>query len=263
MMNPGALQLFYPNTPSGQRAALGLPNAVNRSTFRRHGYGDRFRKYIIDRFIRPRPNAYTMYGSQYARGNQQKWREVDSTESFATTWSFVGDLPAIVQGTTANTRIGNRISIRSIYYQFNINLPTTTNQGGGSFSYRLIWLVDHQTNGAQASINDVFAVPGTAPSICSTMNLTNSNRFKVLKDIRGSLNYNAAAYNGMNNQNVTQKRFLKGFIKCNIPIEYSNTSGGVADIRANNIYLVFCAETVSASPTFDRNVRYRYDDLNR
>lgn len=84
-------------------------------------------------------------------------------------------LNGVAQGTSAVTRIGRRITMKSLYIQYQINLlPTTT----GASPLRMLVVYDSQTNGAAPAILDVVLTD----ELASPMNLGNARRFKVLCD---------------------------------------------------------------------------------
>ena len=48
------------------------------------------------------------------------------------------------------------------------------------------------------------------------------------------------------------------YIKCNIPIQYNSTAGAIAEVRSNNIFMLY--GSIAGISTIAGNARIRYTD---
>lgn len=120
------------------------------------------------------------------------------------------DILSLAQGTTSVTRIGRRVAVKSVYYQFTIEM----NPGQEEplvFRHILFW--DRQANGAGVTATTIDQLLQTQPYVTSPMNLTNNQRFIILADDRSTLSPNG-----------DQIRIVSGFRKINQFAEFSNTN---------------------------------------
>lgn len=150
-------------------------------------------------------------------------RSLTVVPAFGTTTASTGVLlNGLSQGTTATTRIGRRITMKSMYIQYQINLlPTTT----GSSPLRFLVVYDAQANGAAPAILDIVLTD----ELASPMNLGNSRRFKVLCDEVVPCIGTAGP------QSYMFKRYIK---LGNLNTEFnSGNAGTIADITSGSIYV--------------------------
>jgi len=117
-------------------------------------------------------------------------------------------------------------------------------------------VLDKQCNGAAGAYTGVAGVFST-DTPTSHVNLTNTNRYQILRRYIYSLNQTAGATTAWNGTKVN----LKMYRKCNIPIEYDSvaTDGSLATIRSNNIFVCVDA-AINSATTFIGNFRVRYSD---
>ena len=98
--------------------------------------------------------------------------------------------------------------------------------------------IDKQANGAAAAVTDVF----TSANLASAMhNLSNSQRFVVLKKMKFTMGPMAGATTAYNNSTRTFEMFKK----CNIPLEFSSTTGAITELRSNNVFLLAGTDQLS------------------
>jgi len=117
------------------------------------------------------------------------------------------------------------------------------------------WIVqDTQANGTLAGGTEIWQATGNAGT--ALRNLSNHNRFKVLYKEKVPLVSEAGET--PNFSSVTE--CTEGFLKCNIPVEFDGPTGGIAEIRSNNILL--CAGTVLTDDyvTMNGQTRIRFTD---
>lgn len=145
----------------------------------------------------------------------------------------LGQLDLIAQGDTESTRDGRQCTIDSI--EIKGTLTFTPGAGATASGMTAIYLVqDTQANGAQAVFSDIFTT--TVVNTC-VRNLSNGSRFRILKKWIHTWNPPAGATTAYN----TQTKFIDTFKKCNIPLEFSSTTGAIGELKSNHIFLAYGA----------------------
>ena len=197
----------------------------------------------------------TGYYGRFGQGGEKKFHDEDFDDAVVATGGTVIDSHIkIAQGTTESTRIGRKLTIRKINWRYDIRLPASGSTLNSTDTVRVILYVDHQCNGATAAVGDVLA----SADYQSFRNLANMTRFTILLDKTYNVNYNGGAYDGANDQYgaVTQSyTFQKS---CNIPVEYSSTTGAITEIKSNNIGSLLISRDGFAG--FASKFRFRFDD---
>ena len=99
-----------------------------------------------------------------------------------------------------------------------------------------------------------------AATVDSFRNLENSNRFHILYDKTWAVTQQAGA---TSSTYFVEKNF-QAYIKCNIPLEFSGATGGLSEIRSNNLLTLAISEYDSGggetAPTVEYHSRLRYKD---
>lgn len=164
-----------------------------------------------------------------------------------------GQLCLIPSGATEATRIGRKCTVKSIaMHGIMVQVPGAATAIADQVTMFLIW--DKQCNGAAASASDVFT---TNNPVTANHNLANSERFVVLKKWQVLFQPGAgvqAAYN----QTIRQWSVYK---KCNIPLEFSSTTGAITEIKSNNLFL-YCGTAGGTDDTINvtGTCRLRFSD---
>lgn len=197
------------------------------------------------------------YGRYPPSGSEQKF--FDTALSFSV--DATGEVPAtgqlvlIPQGVTESQRVGRKCVITSI--TINGLLITTFGAGGVAAvnGNTVIYLVqDKQCNGAAAAITDVFT--GTALN-SALRNLSNSSRFVVLKKWNWSWSPTAGVAAAF--ADMAKKWYF--FKKCNIPLEFSSTTGAITELKSNNLFLCAgCNGAIDDIVSVSANCRVRFSD---
>ena len=125
---------------------------------------------------------------------------------------------------------------------------------------KMVIVLDKQANGANCTWSDVYN--GTTPF--SPRNLTNSQRFEVLKEwmlqptvvATGTADNWASAAISCTSP-PTKFKFNK---KCNIPLEFSSTTGAITEIRSNNITLMAVSYAGDDIHTLTGTFRVKFRD---
>lgn len=208
--------------------------------------------------------GYTRAGGFYGRFQQRGRRATSQGEHkfFDTALSFsfdtttevpaTGQLVLIPQGVTESNRIGRKCNITSILIKGKVSLAPGAAATAATNAYLYV-VEDMQTNGAAAAVTDVFT-GNVSQSL--VRNLANSSRFRILHKEVFSMNPGAGATTALN-EHVTWMEWYK---KCNIPIEYSSTTGAITEIRSNNIFLVAGSDNGDDNVSFSGVCRVRFID---
>jgi len=168
---------------------------------------------------------------------------------------FNDTLIGLSEGNTDSTRIGNRITVKSVMLRGNANLPVTAASTDTSQIVRIIVYLDRQANGATAAVGDILA----SADYRSFNNLDNSDRFRTLAETTIDLKLSGATETaGAYTYGETKKSFfLKA--KLNLDFKYKGNAGSVADLSGNNIGVLVISET-DALGTVGYIARVRYTD---
>lgn len=201
--------------------------------------------------------GYTRTGGYYGRfGRGGEYKFFDTTLSFNVDATAevpaTGQLCLIPQGVTESTRVGRKCLIKSIDMKGMLTLTPSTEATCSTISWVYV-VLDTQANGAAAAVSDVFN--GSNPWEF-LMDLANEQRFKVLKTFEVRLEPQAGATGAYNNA----KAMVHWFHRCNIPLEFSSTTGAITEIRSNNIFLIAGCSGGDDLVAFNGVCRLRFSD---
>lgn len=180
----------------------------------------------------------------------------DTTKAQASTATagaiFTDTLLAMVEGNTDSTRIGNRITVRSVMLRGTAMLPAATDSANTSQVVRIILYLDRQANGATATVADILA----SADYRSFNNLDNSDRFRTLAEETVDLVAQGAVPTGaaLTFGKVRQSFFLKA--KLNIDVKYKANGGDITDLASTNIGVFVIGESNFATVGYIARVRY-------
>ncbi len=198
------------------------------------------------------------YGRYSGRDSELKFHDVNITDAIvAATGQITDSVNKIPQGVTESERVGRKCTLKSINWHWQATLPEVdaVMTPAGSDSLRLVVYLDKQCNGATAGVTDLLE----AANWLQFRNLSNSGRFNFLMDKTVVLNYSGLASDGAGV--VSQGDVLRdgSFYKsCNIPIEFSSTTGAIGEIRSNNIGILLISSAGLVG--FDSKMRLRFSD---
>lgn len=188
------------------------------------------------------------YSFQSTGGKELNFVDTSFSASTIAGAGSISLLNGMAQGTTASTRIGRRILMKSVECRFSVY---ASNQAD---TYRVALLYDKQANAAAPAFTDIYDVANPQ----SLRNISNKARFMVVHDF--GLNFvagdgSAAAYP----IGAAFERTHEFYKKFSIPVQYNNgTAGTVGDIQTNAFYLV--AISTSGHCAMSGYVRVRYSD---
>ncbi len=184
-----------------------------------------------------------------------KFHDVDLNDAVVSSTAAITEtINIILQGVTESQRVGRKCTIRAVQWNYTWTLPVTAaaTVGNGDVCRQILYL-DKQANGDAAANSDILVL---ATDNQSFYNLANENRFVILMDKTISLNPLAAAGDGAANDTPQLVRYGHFSKKCNIPIEYSSTTGAIAEIRSNNLGVLLVTQNGVAGLTSKFRLRF-------
>lgn len=224
------------------RSVSARARARYRTTLGATSTGRRVRRRIDVRTVRGRYAGYERTGGYYGRYNKKdseelKFHDVTFSDAVIATAGAIlntGSINLIAQGTSESERIGRKCTLRAIGLRWDVSMPeqdaVATPETGDVI--RMIIYEDKQANGATAAVTDILETADYQ----SFNNLSNSSRFRTLMDRTWAINYIALASDGAgvvsSPSHILADTFFK---KCDIPLEFSATTGALTEIRSNNI----------------------------
>ncbi len=162
----------------------------------------------------------------------------------------------IPQGDTSITRSGRQIFVKSIYWRYQIELPSSTDEASTSDTVRVIMYIDHQANGATATVANILATD----NFQSFKNLHVGSRFSFIHDKTYQMNTMGMAGNGTANDSAEVKRGKTVYhaFKRHLRIMYNSTAGVITEMEQNNVGVLLLS--LSGLCAFTSKVRVRFHD---
>lgn len=156
-------------------------------------------------------------------------------------------LNGLASGSTATTRVGRKVTIKSMMLRWNYNMGATST---GGCVLRILIVYDKQSNATAPAITDILATDDWM----SANNLSNRDRFVTLSDV-------ITAPVGVSSDFEIGDMIYK---RLNLETNFNaGNAGTVGDITSGAIYL-FVAQSGSmatANGAFTASARVRYSDL--
>lgn len=199
---------------------------------------------------------------------------IPNTTIFANVMQFYG-LNLVQQGTGFYNRIGRKICLRSIHLTGNvIHNPGNEVEGGLPDYLRIILFYDRQPNGTFPAAADLLLdrdnQGGTVSNAYCNINMNNSDRFKILRDIRISCPNDdtasgvvgpVAAIIDYTDNRVNVNEFVR---LNNLETQYSASTNpaAIGDITTGSLCLALVSEAIAAESKFSFrwSARLRYTD---
>lgn len=188
-----------------------------------------------------------------ARTRENKFFDTALNFTFDITGEAVAgsSLCLVPEGTTQSERVGRRLTIHSIQIRGSL-LFVPTAAKSASISY--LYLVrDRQANGAAPAVTDVLTAANMNKGL---INMANSQRFHIMR--RFVMPINAQA--GVNTAFGEMHAPIEFFTRCNIPIDFSGSTGALTEIKSNNILLLAGSVTADDLTTIAGTARIRFSD---
>ncbi len=175
--------------------------------------------------------------------------------SIAAGGTVIGSVNLIAQGVGESQRVGRKCVIRQVHARWNIRNAGTSDTATADETVRLMFVLDKQANGANASVTDMVETS----NYLSFNNLANKGRFRTLMDRTYTLNSMGGAGNGTANDTLSVAIDDSLYKNVNIPIEFDGVNGTIGEIKSNNI-LVVTFSRVGAIALMDLRMRLRFSD---
>lgn len=195
---------------------------------------------VVKKFGSTQGSAYSRF--QRTSGIEKKNID-DSSGKWTTgvgTWT-ISVLNDVAQGTSATTRIGRKILMKSLLVQGYL----TNTFGVG----RILIIYDKQANGNVPIATDVL----TSNTIAAVMNLDNRDCFIVVADIYPFSEEENLANPGLAGSPTHYSRF----IKMNLETIYSGNAGTIADITSGSLIMMTnCGGGTVAGETGIQRIRF-------
>lgn len=194
--------------------------------------------------------GYTRSSGAYMRfnplGPELKWKDTDVSGAIAFGLaSRIDPIANVAQGTEPFQRIGRCVTIKSVEVKLNIQAvwsPTQTAPFASPVSYRVDLILDKQANGALPAGADIYDTNIAAVDACNRfLNLYNTDRFVLVKRWEGDLNPSGfpSSIAAATASRMDTSRDLKFKKRLNAKMEFSGNTGANAEIRSNNLLLVY------------------------
>lgn len=170
----------------------------------------------------------------------------------------------IPEGTGQSERLGRKCTVTQAFVRGTITLAAATAAARNSAKCRVVLVWDKQCNGA--AVANAFGANTGAPfeidDINSFRNLENSSRFTILYDKTHTLVADGAASTaGAYTFGAVDRNFQISLPKLNIPLEFSGATGGIAEIRSNNLVMMAISDATTAADVSIKYIsRLRYKD---
>ncbi len=191
-------------------------------------------------------------GNLHVATAEKKFFDTTISLGVAATAGILEDsLNHVAQGTAENQRIGRSITIHDLHIRAHVIFPE--NATTSTDLYRFIVYIDTQTNGATAATTDILETADEH----SYRNLANNKRFIIIRDLYqtiNSLNADAASNYGAIQHTITFNWYSPEGLK----IEFNSTAGNIAEIRSNNIGILWINQNGASG--VDGKCRIRYSD---
>ncbi len=212
------------------------------------------------RFVKGQDRRSGFYGRFSGSRGELKFFDVtldDAVVAGSGAGAITDSLNKIPQGVTEKERIGRKCTIKSIWWRYQVSLPGqdagVTPKVGDSL--RMILYQDKQCNGATATATDLLETA----TLQDFRNLANQGRFIIHMDKVVNINYGGMASDGAG---VVSQAFVQRnatfYKKCNIPIEFSATTGAITEIRSNNLGVLLIS--AQGEVGFVSEIRLRFSD---
>ncbi len=229
---------------------------VTKASYRGRGPSKSYR--------RPAGTVYSRMQGRKANAccdKELKYKDVSHASAATGTMStavFNTVIATLARGDTAQTRIGSKVFLRSLFIKGVLELDAGTNDE--PIRFRIMVIVDHQSNGAVPTVAEVFDL-GATDDISSFRMLQNTKRFSVLYDKTNLINHVAGAGNGTTDNYNEVDRLWSFYKKFKNPLKIQfkspDAAGGAdADILDNNVFVAIAVNTARGTDRWESRIRF-------
>lgn len=241
---------------------------------RSKNYGRQSNRVLGRKLKRNVGGTYSIARTGGYTGQEMKFADFSmSGDALATTWTSMSpDQPlatvncvsAVAGGSNENERNGRTYRIHRIQGMIQLNVATNEAETVplADIGYRIMLIMDTQTNKTALTPTDVMDAGGDAGSTLGQQQLKNVSRFKILWDtgrrnLRIDNDWNGVA--GQWGHNESHAEVINFDKKLNIKVVTTgDTAGVIAQMTDNTIHLIACSTSTALLSRF--NVRLRFTD---
>ncbi len=198
------------------------------------------------------------YYGRFGPGGEKKFFDgIKAATNLSAAGAILEDsLNEIPEGTTQSERIGRTVTLRSIHIRGAMKIPVVAADNDAFQRIRLVLYCDKQANGATAQVLDLLETA----DINSYRNLAESRRFRILYDKIYLMNATTSG-NGTIARAAEVGRGFNINANVNIPLEFSASTGAIAELRSDNVGLMAICDAITATaPQVNFSWRIRYSD---
>jgi hypothetical protein len=173
-------------------------------------------------------------------------------------------LSAPAQGNAEQNRDGRKMTIKSVFVNGIINVPPqdgiSSGNGKEACKVYVALVQDKQSNGAQENSEDVFINPGANALLAASplRNLEYTSRFRVLSVFEEDIPVPTISYDSADIEQSGAMRHFKLSKKVNIPVTFTDSTAGVAQVMDNSLHIVAYTNNTDLAPTLSYNSRIRF-----
>jgi len=199
-------------------------------------------------------------GTKRSRGRtaevgELKFHDLSITDAIVSIpGTITSSVNLIADGTTDRTRIGRKSVIRQLHWNFRIQLPGSAGSTATGDLVTVICYLDKQANGGAAFATDIL----DSDFFMSFNNIENKERFRILFRKTYTLNSRSGAGDGTPLSFGKFEIYDEFHKNCNIPIQFSGTSGVLSEIKSNNVGVLLLSQQGLCG--FNSRFRVRFTD---
>lgn len=175
---------------------------------------------------------------------EYKFIDVESAAAAQTYNGTITLISGVAQGTTAITRVGRSINLKSLLFRYSIiGLATDP-------IMRVMILYDKQNTGTAPSVGGILQTVGNANAVNAPLEYTQAGRFQIL--------YDKLIVCDAVKQTSYEGKFYKKFN--GLSLKYQGDTAAQADVNKNAIYVLTISTTAAGNPTIGWVSRLRFCD---
>lgn len=212
-----------PTRVAAARSAV-FPEMEIEEVVRRPLKRKRVQSYVNNPFKPPRQLVQIKQSNPYSLNQGNHGRELKTIDVTAVAYEFstsgtVNLINGVAQGTDYTTRVGRKLTLKSIFVRGRISVGSTPTAG----VWRFMLVYDKQPNGAAFVATDLL----DNVNIHGVQNLTNRDRFVIIMDKMGYLEAAGRSFIP-----------IKKYIKCNLEVTFGGTGGTISSIQTGSLFAV-------------------------
>lgn len=152
-----------------------------------------------------------------------------------------GSLVNISEGAQQDQRVGRQIVVKKMFFRLSFLMEDEETPSNTGNIVRWCIVQDKQCNGQATNTNQIFVdQPGNSnPGPVSFRRLDETARFRIWHDETFLMMPTAGASDSNGTDYAKNVVFKEVYLNCNIPINFSGATGGISEIKSNNLLVCF------------------------